>query len=57
MIYFRVAIFVLFAIALYGSVNCLMDSERALEHDGAWISMYISVLGCGFSAINPSELL
>ena len=57
MIYFRIAIFVFFTIALYVSIDCLIDSERALEHNGAWFSMYVCSIGCVFAAINPSELL
>ena len=55
--YFRVVIFLFFAIALYGSFDCLIDSERALEHSGAWFSMYICILGCVFATINPSKIL
>ena len=55
--YFRVVMFVFFAIALYGSVDCLIDNERFLEHNGAWFSMYVCVIGCVFATINPSKLL
>lgn len=51
--YFRVAMFIFFAIAFYGSVDCLTDSERALEHNGAWFSMYVCAIGCMFAIINP----
>ena len=52
----RIAIFMFFAIALYGSVNCLLDSERILEHNGAWISVYICTLACVFSVTIPIDL-
>ena len=55
--YFRMVMFVFFAIALYGSVDCLIDSERLSEHNGAWFSMYVCVVGCVFATINPSKLL
>ena len=54
---FRVAMFIFFAIALYGSVDCLVDSEKSLEHNGAWFSMYVCVIGCVFATINPTNLL
>ena len=51
--YFRIAIFMFFAIALYGSIDCLLDSERFLEHNGAWFGVYVCVIGCAFATINP----
>ena len=47
----RIAIFIYFAIFLYGSINCLIDAERALEHASAWISMYICIAACVFAAL------
>ena len=55
--YFRIFMFMFFAIALYESIDCLIDSERVLEHNGAWFSMYICVIGCVFATINPIKLL
>ena len=52
---FRVIAFVFFAAALYGSVDCLLDSNRITEHNGAWISVYICVIACVLSTINPYE--
>ena len=55
--YFRMVMFVFFAMALYGSVDCLIDSERLSEHNGAWFSVYVCVIGCVFATINPTSLL
>jgi len=55
--YFRIATFIFFAIALYGCVDCLRDSDRVLEHSGAWFGAFICVLACVFSTINPDNLL
>ena len=55
--YFRIVIFIFFALAFCGSVDCLIDSERASEQSGALFSMYICALGCVFATINPDDLL
>ena len=53
---FRAVVFLFFVIALYGSVDCLLDSERVLEHNGAWFSAYVCILACVFTTINPDNL-
>lgn len=57
MIVLRFVAFIFFAIALYGSVDCLLDSERVLEHNGAWIGMYTCVVACVFLAIKPNSFI
>ena len=51
---FRLFVFVFFAIALYGSVDCMSDATRQAEHAGAWISMFICCIGCFVAAVGPS---
>ena len=56
MIYLRVFIFLFFGVALIGSLDCLFDSARVNEHSGAFISMYICILGCALSFVNPDNI-